>query len=777
MIVEKQTEANVLSEGQDVADSIKTSLDMESASLLMQMLSKDLYADSIGSTIRETASNALDSHRKAKVDKPIIVTFLATKDYNYEFTVEDFGVGLDDDDVRNIISKYGKSSKRESATELGMFGLGFKAPLSYTSSFIFIARKGGIERKYMMYEGEDVNTIDLLYEQPTDKGNGVKVIIPVSSSDRVTFSEKIKEQLCYFEDVYFNVTDYKRGYYDVTKPLPNSFHILRSEHFQISEMCGDRNMHICLDNVYYPISWENLGIPVIEIPIGLRFGLSDGLFPTPNREAIRYTKEAKAAISEKIKKVANFMIAKYNKSVSDTDDIFAAVPQMRSGIRNVKIGSYTFNINNILKYGTVPVLQPKIVGLKLMDYATVSDVINHVMTEYEEVFNISNGTFRKTKDNRYSKAVSVDTVMNTTCYLAEERIPGLMKDYLKSLHRDRASFIRKTKTLRLRIGLPSYYTILKLNRYPSDKWRIIIEDFQRLQSMVMKKVTNLDDITVPKSFIDNRKRANSFSSKAFLQVKAKVKKVKGDINYKVATDLQRYVDGQKCKFVPEMGRIEKLCMHPNLIIYTTHEDDKKLDQIYELQSSSYSKIGINIKLFTFSNREMKLVEGENIHNLISYNKFMEGNNKPFRRLATSYIISDLKTTYPHIFKSVEIFKSISTPLYDKISKIIAYYDANYIRTDIDVVKAMKDVAEKYNLWDGNIYPEYLELKEIIEKLPFLNDMLSVMSGYQLKDDKLYPHLISLFKHYKYRIDPQHYKQPKKEETPEQETADMEEAAA
>ena len=45
------------------------SLDMDSAQVLMQMLSKNLYSDAIGSTIRECASNALDSHRRAGVDK------------------------------------------------------------------------------------------------------------------------------------------------------------------------------------------------------------------------------------------------------------------------------------------------------------------------------------------------------------------------------------------------------------------------------------------------------------------------------------------------------------------------------------------------------------------------------------------------------------------------------------------------------------------------------------------------------------------------------------
>jgi len=121
MILEKQKEALVLSEGQ-TNDSIGMSLDLDSAQMLMQMLSKNLYSDAIGSTIREWASNALDSHRRAGVQDPIVVRLRMNSQGNYEFSVEDFGLGLDDDDVRNIISKYGKSTKRDSNIELGMFG-------------------------------------------------------------------------------------------------------------------------------------------------------------------------------------------------------------------------------------------------------------------------------------------------------------------------------------------------------------------------------------------------------------------------------------------------------------------------------------------------------------------------------------------------------------------------------------------------------------------------------------------------------------------------------
>jgi DNA topoisomerase VI subunit B len=121
MIQEKQSQSVVKQEGQ-TQGSIGMSLDLDSAQVLMQMLSKNLYSDAIGSTVRECASNALDSHRRAGVTDAIVVSLKINGENNYEFSVEDFGTGLDADDVENIISKYGKSTKRESATEIGMMG-------------------------------------------------------------------------------------------------------------------------------------------------------------------------------------------------------------------------------------------------------------------------------------------------------------------------------------------------------------------------------------------------------------------------------------------------------------------------------------------------------------------------------------------------------------------------------------------------------------------------------------------------------------------------------
>lgn len=314
MILEKQANAQVVSEG-DLQKSINMGLDLDSSQFIMQILSKNLYSDPIGSVVRELTSNALDSSRRAKTDKPVLVSLTLDGGYNYEFSVEDFGVGLDDDDVDNVIALYGKSTKRDTNEELGLWGIGFKSPLSYTSSFYFTTRKDGMERKYMMYEGEENNKIDLLYEAETDKPNGTKVVVPVKYSDRYEFVNKMREQLAYFENVYFDVNVPNTGY------IKNDFSIHRNDLFQISEMTTDNYMHICLDNVYYSIDFGKLGIAPINVGVGIRFGLSDGLFPTPNRESLRITPESKAIILKRIAEVADYFVTKYNESIADLENV------------------------------------------------------------------------------------------------------------------------------------------------------------------------------------------------------------------------------------------------------------------------------------------------------------------------------------------------------------------------------------------------------------------------------------------------------------------------
>ena len=763
MILEKQTESNVLEEGQS-QESIGMSLDLDSAQVLMQMLSKNLYSDDIGSAIRECASNALDSHRRAGVDTPIIVSFKASTASNYEFCVEDFGIGLDADDVRNIISKYGKSTKRESTTELGMMGLGFKAPLAYSSSFYFVCRKDGMERKYMMYEGEDVNTIDLLYEKETTEANGVKIIIPVKYQDRWQFQKKIKEQLCYFESVYFDVPD--------DKSITNEFVISRHPHFQFSEMSTDQNLHICLDNVYYPLDFTKLAIDRIQFPIGLRFSLSDGLYPTPNRESLRYTQEAKTIIMNKLAQVADYYVETYNNGITNGNDIKSVINHIeKSGYFIDVSGGGKHNIDPFIKYATVKPIVPEIEGIEIINFPSMyktykQNILNDAFpARYSLRYKRMSDT-----DKHYTYGYNLEEVCNgkANVWVYDDRIPQIKKDYLRATCRENDHNFLVKRAAPMKLGIPSkfdlktYYHLLSLKNLPREQWRQAIKEYQYIMSMIEANFTDLDALNVPQAFIDSKKKAKI--AKASI-AGAKRLKLQGEIVCKKGVDLMRWNDGRKCKFDSQIYKLEDLHKGKGLKVYAHHDDFLKLDPLYGMMEKQ------KMEVITFSSRELKIIDQLDIHNLISYEKFMEGKTAPFKRIITSILIHEMMNVYRSTFEKIDAVRHVSTDLANKLDRLSQYKRDNYVRTDDVLRKAMLEVALEHRLFDPQIHAEYIEMLDIFQKLTFLNPVCGRL-GYTHSDDPMINVMIDLFKYYKQRVDLKHYNIRINDEVLTEETIDQ-----
>jgi hypothetical protein len=733
MILEKQKEAQVLTAG-DGKSSIAMSLDLDSAQVLMEMLSKNLYSDPIGSTIRECASNALDSHRRVGQTLPIIVAFGRNREDNYEFSVEDFGSGLDDKDVENIISKYGKSTKRTEKDSLGMMGLGFKAPLAYSSSFYFTCRKDGIERKYMMYEGEDSNTIDLLYEAPTTEKNGVKIIVPVKFHDNYTFSEKMKEQLAYFENVYFHCT-----------AIDNTFKIHRNDVYQYSELTSDRNLHICLDNVYYPIDFAKLGIQPIRIPVGLRISLSDGVYPVPSRESIRYTPEAKQTILNKIAELSDVLVEKYNSSITEHSDIKAIFQYYSERSRKITLLKDEIDISSLLQYSKIGLKKPVIKDVKLIDVENLALNKHYIIQEYDNKFTLYNGFMRDSGRSYFSTINPLE--MNSYKYYKYAGIMGgNMKSYIKTQvpSHERFFFIKKRKSYKLGSklsnGYDTYFQILDLGSHPKTEWRQRIKEFQHIQNLFLDKVIDLDSIQIPQAWLDARKKKS-----VKLVNGVKKLKLKGEIIGKQACDLERYVDGKNCKFVSQTEKLEDIENKPYLTVYANHSENEKLDDLYSITKKQ------KIRYMTFSQRELNVLEKAEIHNLIPYSKFMEGKNKPFKRLVTSYVIFKLTRKCQHLFNNRNNLKTVSVNLLDKLDKLADYTKNNYVDTyhAEKIYAPMVAIAEQHNLFDEEIYHIYKEVNALIEKLTFLNPMM----GYtHINDDLMLAAIADLFKYYRVRID-------------------------
>lgn len=752
MILEKQTNSLVLEEGESKG-SIGMSLDMDSANVLMQMLSKNLYSDAIGSTIRESASNALDSHRRCNVDKPIVVKFGKNDSGNYEFSVEDFGCGLDDVDVKEIISKYGKSTKRNEANTLGMMGLGFKAPLAYSSSFYFICRKDEIERKYMMYEGEDENTIDLLFENPTKEPNGVKVIVSVDYYDRGSFIEKIKEQLAYFENVYFEVTD---GY----TQIDNNFVIHRGEHFQYSELASDDRLHLCLDNVYYPIDFTKLGIDSIKFPVGLRFSLTDGIFPVPSRESVRYTKEAKEMILKRIGQVSDFFVEKYNENVKETDDIYSIFDYYNSSARVVKVIDeradgivVNADLSPLMEYASISIEEPTLKGVSRLPLKILPGLDNYMLKNYSVSMILNQG---RIKTSKYKEDVSVRETRDKTLYVYSDKLGGIKKEYIRSVSPkgyDNIYFLRKNNKEFILghkkddYNARTYYSMLGLKNVPKEDWRELIKEYQYIISLITSKFIDVDTMVIPQKYLDDRKQKRISQG----IIKERRIKLKGEITGKRCTQLERYVEGKNSKLVIDVQEMSVMHRNKNISVYGTLEHAPTMDKLFSVFKKE------NVHFIVFSEREIKHLENINIHNWIEINKFMKGENKLFKRIVTAHLISKLVSTYRNVFSRMSTIDRVSSNLYNKLLELNTYKQKWHRAADEEIYKAMLEIANNNNLFDESIYSTYKETKALLEKLKFLNPLLISTSYGQINEKNLVDALSDLFKYYKQKLNIDRYK--------------------
>ncbi len=160
---------------------------------LFKMLSDTIYADKISAVIRELTCNAIDAHKNLS-DKKVIVT-LPFSD-SLEFSVEDFGCGLTEEDM-SMYTTYGFSTKDQSNDFTGCFGIGSKSPFSYTESFTVKSTQNNIEHTYLMYLDNGYPKMTKLQEVETNKVSGLKVSLVVLKEDVREFLHKAFETLKY----------------------------------------------------------------------------------------------------------------------------------------------------------------------------------------------------------------------------------------------------------------------------------------------------------------------------------------------------------------------------------------------------------------------------------------------------------------------------------------------------------------------------------------------------------------------------------------------------
>lgn len=306
MILTEDKAENYVSIGDD--DYIEAGIDAESLPLFFELMSKAIYANPIGSICREIVSNCYDANVENNKASELVIVSLNEKWGEYSIEFKDKGIGLSEERIQKVFMNYLSSTKRKTNTQIGGFGLGSKSPLAYKDYFEIITVNDGYYYEYIYHRGETKPRIENLIKKPVDEstekiisGSGTIIKIEIDNySDFYKFKEEIKKQTCYFDNVYvigIDTNNYK---------IYNKQYYKYRNNYQYSSQA-----HILLGNVAYPIIWNELGIDILNIPIGIKFEIGE-LQVTPNRENVRYTDEAKILIKERVELAKQELISEFN---------------------------------------------------------------------------------------------------------------------------------------------------------------------------------------------------------------------------------------------------------------------------------------------------------------------------------------------------------------------------------------------------------------------------------------------------------------------------------
>jgi hypothetical protein len=158
--------------------------------LVVDILSK-LYAYPIRTLVQEYICNGRDAMREAGTWGKLPIEITVPNTLDPVFKVRDFGVGISPDRMANIFVNYGSSTKRNTNTQTGGFGIGAKSAFSYTDSFTVTSFYNGVRYLYVAHLGDE-GGVNLISQNNTTQPNGVEISIGVKPKDIAEFREAVQ---------------------------------------------------------------------------------------------------------------------------------------------------------------------------------------------------------------------------------------------------------------------------------------------------------------------------------------------------------------------------------------------------------------------------------------------------------------------------------------------------------------------------------------------------------------------------------------------------------
>lgn len=260
-------------------DVIGMSIDDASMEHIMMLLT-DLYSDPELAVLREYSTNALDAQREVGVTRPIEISLPNT--LSPFLLIRDFGVGLSVDDIHNIYSKYGASTKRGTNDQVGMLGLGCKSGLTYADQFTVTSVQNGTRVQVVVSRNASgAASMTVVETSATDAESGTTIMIPAKRYN--DFPRKAKHFFRFWEPGSVLV--------DGEPPVALEEGLKVTDDIRISTDVD--KSYIIMGNVAYP--WQRPDNPTYEVEHNLGHGhhlvarvpIGAVTFP-PSRESLMY---------------------------------------------------------------------------------------------------------------------------------------------------------------------------------------------------------------------------------------------------------------------------------------------------------------------------------------------------------------------------------------------------------------------------------------------------------------------------------------------------------
>jgi hypothetical protein len=274
---------------------------------LFDAFSKNLYANTHESVVREVISNALDAQvRAGNSDKPLTIIL------NNEFIVQDNGTGISPEKMENTVGVYGVSDKRETNDEIGMFGFGFKSPFAVSDQFV-VETVPGDGYKYVWVIHKDLTgsgEISLTSQVETDEPVGTKVRIPIKSGEYNYMQRAVLKYINFLKP--FPITHFQNNYMASQPTI-----ILESDDY-----VETNNKNLPTAKLLYD-GWMpyDVSIPQVNIPNNVFIKIEKGkLRLSASRENVTVTNDLKNLVTEKLKKYWDHLYKDFETRIMNSED-------------------------------------------------------------------------------------------------------------------------------------------------------------------------------------------------------------------------------------------------------------------------------------------------------------------------------------------------------------------------------------------------------------------------------------------------------------------------